>query len=113
MGARVGAVCYPSQADALDAFYSELAPVQVVSATSLIGVYVWNGSSWRYKKFSVSSVGAWTTSYDSAAPVLSFPSCTVLNDASTNFADGMTLGWGVAAAMVAAWGIMFLAGRLK
>lgn len=113
MGARVNNTCYSSQLEAMDSFYSGLQQAQAVGATTTLNAYVWNGAAWRFKQWSISSGGVWSLRYDAAAPVLTFPSCDVLNDQSSNFYDGMTLGWGVAAAMVAAWGIKFLADRLK
>lgn len=113
MGARVNDVCYATQAEALDAFYSGLPPVQLLAATSAYSTFVNVSGVWKLNKYAISSSGVWTLNHSSNVPVLTFPSCTVANDAATQFADGMELGWGVAAAMVASWAVWFLSKRLR
>lgn len=113
MGARVNDTCYSTQADALNAYYSAAQPAQVPAATSTLHLFTWSGSAWRLKQYSISSTGVLTVKWDTAAPVLTFPTCTVTDDAATQFSDGMELGWGVAAAMVASWAVWFLSKRLR
>lgn len=56
----------------------------------------------------VSSAGSVLCS-DGVAPVVAAVSLQPANvDPVTNFSDGMALGWGVVAAMAAAWGVVSL-----
>jgi len=110
MGAAYQGACFTTVALATDAYYSSIVPAIGISGnTTYLVYYAWDGSAWRFKSDSVSSSGVVSSRWNTAAPSVSFPSC----DESADFFDGMTLGWGVAAAMVAAWGIKFLADRLK
>lgn len=96
-GAIHGQKCYPSQGEALDAYYSQLAPAQTPGATSYVLEYVKSaGGVWQLKSYSVSSTGVWTTRSTTNAPVVTFPAC----DPSQSFVDGVTVGWGIATAMI-------------
>lgn len=97
-GAVLDNKCFSSQAEALDVFYTRAAPAQTPGSTSYVNEFVKSGTVWQMKQYSVSSTGVWTTLSTTAAPVITFPSC----DPSASFMDGLTIGWGVAAAMVAA-----------
>lgn len=113
MGFRVGDVCYPTSGEALDHFYSLASPSMAPATTTAYTTFTNVGGVWQMAKYSINSSGVWSLNYSTTAPVVNFASCTVLDDATTQFTDGVTLGWGVAAAMVAAWSIKFLADRLK
>jgi hypothetical protein len=113
MGSRVNDTCYKTDLEAQDAYYSAAALAHAPATTSTLQMFAWSGSAWRVKQYSISSAGAVTLKWDAPAPALTFPACTVEDDAATQFADGMTLGWGVAAAMVAAWAVWFLRRGLR
>jgi hypothetical protein len=57
------------------------------------------GSLWKIQRYSINSSGTITTLTASNAPVITFPSC----DPTVNFMDGITVGWGIAAAIVVAF----------
>jgi len=103
-GAIYGVKCYPSQSDALDAYYSQVAPAQAPGTTSYVSEFVKVSGVWNIRQYSVSSTGVWTTRSTTAAPVVTFPTC----DPSEAFMDGVSIGWGVAIAMVAAAAIINL-----
>lgn len=103
-GAIYGVKCYPSQAEALDAYYSQVAPAATPGTTSYVLEYVKTGTVWQQKSYSISSTGVWTTRSTTNAPVITFPAC----DPSASFFDGMAIGWGVAVAMVAVGAMMMM-----
>lgn len=103
-GAIFGENCYPSNAEALDAYYSQVAPAQTPGTTSYVNEFVKVSGVWQVKQYSVSSTGVWTTRSTTAAPVVTFPAC----DPSGSFMDGITVGWGVAAAMVLASSLVLI-----
>ena len=92
MGALVKNVCYVSQGEALDAFYSS-APSSVVSGeTSYITQFQKIGGVWKASSYTVSSAGALELRHQVNAPIPTFPEC----DPAAGFVDGMTIGWMVA-----------------
>ncbi|MDD2744265.1 MAG: hypothetical protein PHV02_18560 [Rhodocyclaceae bacterium] len=101
-GAIYGAKCYPSQFDAVDAFYSHSAPAQTPGLTSYVNEFVKSGASWYQIQYSVSDTGTWTTRSMTLAPVPTFPAC----DPSEKFLDGVAIGWGIAAAMIVVSALM-------
>ena len=103
-GAIYGQKCYPSNGEALDAYYSQVAPAQTAGTTTYVLEYVKNAGVWQQKSYSISSTGVWTTRSTTNAPVITFPVC----DPSQSFMDGITIGWGIAAAMVMASAIVFM-----
>jgi len=96
-GALLGSKCFSTQSDALDSYYSVVAPAQTPGSTSYVNEFQKIAGVWNIRGFSVSSTGVWTTLYTTAAPVPTFPAC----DPTVDFFDGVSLGWGVAAALVA------------
>lgn len=103
-GAILGVKCYPSNAEALDAYYSGIAPAQTPGTTTYVLEYVKTGAVWQQKSYSISSTGVWTTRSTTNAPVITFPTC----DPSISFFDGMALGWGIVSAMIAVAALMFI-----
>lgn len=101
-GAISGDRCYSSPVEAVDAYYSGMAPAQTPGSTTYVLEYVKTGAVWYAKQYSVSSTGVWTTRSTTAAPVPTFPAC----DPSEKFLDGVTMGWGVASAMVMVAAVM-------
>lgn len=110
MGSRFNDKCYSTNADAADAFFLEQGPFFTSGATSYVGWFEKNVSNvWQIKRQSIASNGTITTLTTSNATVPTFPTCTPLDSMN----DGLTLGWGIAAAMVAAYAIRFLANGLQ
>lgn len=100
-------ICHSTLADATAAKWSSLQAGATAGTTSYLINSDWSGTAWVLKKYTISSSGVITLNSTTAAPVPAFPAC----DTFTNFEDGMALGWGVAAAMVAAYAIKFIADR--
>lgn len=103
-GAIYGQKCYNTPFEAVDAYYSNVAPAQTPGTTTFVVQYVKTGSIWYQKSYSISSTGVWTTRSTTVAPLPTFPAC----DPSEKFLDGVTLGWGVATAMIAVAALMFI-----
>ena len=103
-GALVGARCFASAQEATDAVYSAAPVSQAVGPTTYVSEFVMSSGSWVVRRSVVAQDGTVTTMQDAAAPVLSFPAC----DTTAQFMDGMTVGWAITAAMVAAWCAVFL-----
>lgn len=105
MGFRVSDRCYSSNSDAADAFFSAKDPSYTAGATSYLSWFEKVGATWQIKRQSISSTGVITNLTASNATVPTFSACNVMD----NFSDGMLLGWGVAAAMIAAYAVKFIA----
>lgn len=99
MGALFKQNCYASNSEALDAFYSGFSVVHTAGRTSYREWYEKPSGTWLLKRQSIASDGTVTDLSSSVAPVLSFPTCNV----GEEFLDGMTVGWGIALAMLLAW----------
>ena len=92
-------VCFPTIVEAQDNYYSSFTPsvsyngdtktVNFLTAQNVSGV-------WKYQV--LNGTGALISS--SNAPTAIYGSCTVPNDPSTNFLNGMELGWAVAGVMI-------------
>jgi len=94
-------VCYPSLATATSAHWSETPSAILPGTTSYITDTVWSGTAWVVKRYTLSSTGTLTLNSTTTAPTLTFETC----NTQENFLDGLTLGWGVALAMVCAFAI--------
>lgn len=106
MGYRVGDRCYSANSDAADSFFTGAGPFYTAGATSYLGWFEKTaGGVWQIKRQSIASNGTITNLTTSNATVPTFPTCQL----SDNFNDGMLLGWGVAAAMLAAFAVKFIA----
>jgi len=93
-------VCYSTNVSAADAHFLAQGPFYTAGATSYLGWFEKSaGLVWQIKRQSIASGGAITNLTTSNATVPTFPTC----DTTEQFFDGMSLGWGVAAAIVAAW----------
>lgn len=94
--------CYPTLFEAESAHWSQVAGGVVPSGnTSYLIDYAWDGSQFVAQRYTISNSGAMSLTSTTALPSLSFPTC----DPTASFYDGMTLGWGVLAACVAAFGV--------
>jgi len=100
-GAIVGAKCYNTSAEAVDAFYSASAPVLSSGSTSYLTEFVKESGAWKLKQWTITASST-TLRYSRDAPIPTFPAC----DPTEKFFDGMTLGWGIAAAMIAVSALM-------
>lgn len=99
MGALYSDRCYSTTAKAVDAYYGSAPPAFTSGSTSYLTEYVWTGTLWQMKRYSIASSGTVTTLTASTAPTPTFPTC----DEMETFTDGLTLGFGVVVAMVAAY----------
>lgn len=92
--------CFASSADATDVYFSSFPPGVTSNATSYWTYFEKAAGVWKVKSYSWSSTGVATLRFTVNAPTPTLAACEV--DAA--FFDGMTIGWGVVAAMVIAWG---------
>ena len=104
-----GGQCYPSLAEATAAKWSVQPAGITAGSTSYITGAEWSGTAWVLKRYTLSSTGALTLNTTTNAPVQNFPTCNTFE----RFNDGMTIGWGVAAAMVCAYALRFVADRVR
>lgn len=104
-------VCYAVQQDAIDAYFQSIPPTVLTSATNtIVHGYVRSAvPAWISNKQTFSSTGVITNNYSVAQANPVMGSCVLPNDPVTNFADGVTIGWGVASAMI----IVFLIRRVQ
>lgn len=112
VGYSVGAVCYSTSAQAVDAYYSGQPTATLISSTDVVqSVYQKDigSSTWFLEKITYTSNGTRTLNWYYAHPLSeTFGSCTLPNSPFENFTDGSVLGWGIAAAMVLAWGVSLI-----
>jgi len=103
-GYLAAGVCWPTSSQAIDAYYSALNPA-IPSGTTTTYHYqtVKTSGVWYLTKYTMSSTGVKTTNWTSALPTNVTGDCDNVNDPSTNFTDGMQVGWGVAAAILAVY----------
>ena len=92
-------ICFPTLGEATAAKWQKQPAGVTAGTTSYITNFDYSGSAWQIKRYTLSSTGTLTLNTTTAAPLQTFPTC----DTFTNFNDGLTLGWGVVAAMVAAY----------
>ena len=104
MGSLVGSYCYASSAEALDGYYSASEPVHTAGSTSYLSYYEKISGVWSILRQSIETDGTVTNLTTVVAPIPTFPTC----DPASNFLDGMTLGWGIASAMIAAYAVKWL-----
>ncbi|WP_342049725.1 MULTISPECIES: hypothetical protein [unclassified Cupriavidus] len=100
-GALVGGRCFVSQDAAADAYFSGAAPSQTPGGTTYLSAFVKDSGVWKLRRYQVDSSGGIAMLSDATMPVMSFAPC----DPSGDFKDGMTMGWGVVAAMAIAWAV--------
>jgi hypothetical protein len=105
MGALNNGYCYATTSDAADNHFSGAGPAFTAGSTSYQQWYEKVAGVWVIKRQSIASNGSITNLANSNATIPVFAPC----DENQNFFDGLTLGWGVAAAMVAAFAVKFIA----
>jgi len=96
--------CFPSINEAVDNYYSSINPssAQASNGYTMITRYQKESGVWKFNTYQISNnvlSGTWS------APTNIYGSCTLENDPTTNFTDGMSLGWGVAGAMILAFAV--------
>jgi len=110
MGALVGERCFATNTDAADFFFSKKDPGYTAGDTSYLSWFEKSvGNVWQIKRQSISPTGVITNLATSNATVPTFAAC----DQMAPFSDGMTLGWGVASAMLVVFAVKFIAKGLK
>lgn len=98
-------VCHSSVASAADAYFTSIAPSLLVSSTTSYQLYYLPISGvWNLRKVTISSTGVPTVNFTVPVAPPTFQNC----DLTQNYFDGMQIGWGVVAAMVFAYAIVFL-----
>lgn len=102
MGYLVGNRCVGTVADAADLYYSTTRPALTPGTTTYESYYSFVGSSWQQCRSQISSTGVRSSSVCVAVGPIEFRSCAP----EAFFADGVLLGWSVAGALVAAWGVV-------
>lgn len=102
-GYSFNGTCYATQAQANDVYYAQHTVDVLPGATPYVSMFFWDSAAnaWRHATYTVGTNGLWTQKTLVSMPTRSFPTC----DTATTFTDGMTVGWGIAAAMVAAWAV--------
>jgi hypothetical protein len=104
MGALHGATCYQDNTAAADAYFSAAAPALTSGSTSYLSYFENSGGTWLLIRKSIAENGNISNLSNVAAPIPSFPEC----NPAEQYLDGITLGWGIAAATIAAYAIKFL-----
>lgn len=106
MGSLVNNICYETTALAVDAYYSAKEPYfYMAGTTAYFSYYSKEATSWSVERGSWSSAGDRISYTSVPAQTPSFPTCTFETPATNEakFADGVTIGWGIAAAMAIAY----------
>ncbi|WP_104655772.1 hypothetical protein [Ralstonia insidiosa] len=103
-GALVGGRCYSSPDVATDVYYSSAVPSQTVGSTTYLAEFLKVSGAWVLRRYQVGSDGSLAQLVDASMPAMVFPDC----DPYESFKDGMTVGWGVVAAMFLAWGVVYV-----
>lgn len=99
MGVYYNGRCYADAGQAADAAYGSAPIAQSVGPVSYTGQFVKTSGVWQWQIWTRDSSGILTQT-QSVAPGLSLPVC----DPSESFNDGIATGWGLAGAVLAAWG---------
>lgn len=95
-------ICYPTLAGATSAHWSDTPAAITAGSTSYLVDVSFNGSQWVAKRYTISSSGTLTLNTTTNLPAVAFETC----DTQEKFMDGMTIGWGIAVAMVVAVALM-------
>jgi len=98
-GALSGGRCYSSQGEANDAFYGLTPPSVSAGSTSFFTQFAKVGGVWKVQRYNVAPDGTISSLSETTAPVMTFPAC----DPTEQFFDGVTIGWGIAAAIIVAF----------
>jgi hypothetical protein len=106
-----GGICYALQNEAIDAHFDAIPPQTHLTTTEILHLsYVKHPDGhWDYVSQSYSPSGSLTTNYTTPATTIYQAPCEILNDPTSNFLNGMELGWAVAASMV----VVYVISRMK
>jgi len=103
--------CLATFQQATDTHWDSIEPELLISGSTTIIHQAERLSSgaWVHHKYELSTSGAMTDKFSIPLPPLYFGSCDIpYSDPVQSFQDGAIIGWGIAAAMAAAWAIHFL-----
>lgn len=102
-------ICYAEQAHAIDAHFQAIQPfyTQNLTDTQVIKYVKQAGGSWYLTKNTTNQTGVTTNNYSVAATIPTQSSCESPDDHTTQFKEGVELGWAVAGVML----IVFLIRR--
>lgn len=100
-GALRGSICYSSQLDALNAFYSGVGPK---FSMKNLTVFEKVSGVWKLKSYQIDTLGSLRLLSESVAPVVNFPVC----DQLKSFKEGHFLGWAIVGVVVIAWCVVVL-----
>lgn len=99
-GALYNGICYSANSEAQDAFYSSSSPWHMMQSNnqSYMQRFEFVSGVWRSRFYLYNAQNNMVLATDYVVPAFTFPSC----NPSQSFLDGVTIGWGVASAFVAA-----------
>ena len=106
MGYAFKGNCYATAQEAKDVHF-ESVPPSFSGNTQTIFIRDSNGD-WFVQQGTFASNGAYTQNFIASAYMPVFASCSEPSSPSEFFADGQSIGWDIAAAMLLAWGIWVL-----
>lgn len=101
--------CFSSSSEAVDAYFGAIPPsISIDYATGLTHLvhYVGSAGTWAIERLQFDNAGAVSLVYSTSVSAPVFQSCETPNTPIEAYLDGVSLGWGVAAACVLAWGVM-------
>ena len=101
MGSLFQTKCYSSNSEAADVYYSSQPIVVVPGETMYMAQYSKVGTNWNVAQYTKTGTSNWTLQSTKPVPFPAFPEC----NPSESFNDGMVIGWGIAAAMIAVWSV--------
>ena len=102
--------CFSTYQEAVD-FYYGTTPVQIVpGATMYMTQYSKDGTVWNVSQYTKTGKADWALQSTNPVPN---PSLSVCETNEGNFTDGMVIGWGIALAVITAWGIKLMREQIK
>lgn len=95
-------ICYAEQAQAIDAHFQAIQPsiIQTINDTQITRYVKQPTGEWQLVKQTISTSGSVTNNYALTESQPVQLQCDSPDDHTTQFLDGMQLGWGVALAMI-------------
>lgn len=103
-------VCYETQPEAADAYFSGIPVATSISGTTtLANSYFKSGTVWGFQQKATSSTGVITTNFSITAPVPVFPACAA---PSEFFYAGVEMGGWLVGVLVIGWAFTALSKSL-